>query len=149
MVSRAGPAEVSEPIAAGRRSDNVVEALEDDLNAPLAIAHLHDARRRRSISATDDGRTGALQEALLAAAGKLLGLARRRHPSDGCAAATLARQRIDERIAERALARKERRFADADRIRAELADDGILLEDKPDGTTEWRAASADASSHRP
>ncbi|HYM71728.1 MAG TPA: cysteine--tRNA ligase, partial [Stellaceae bacterium] len=47
---------------------------------------------------------------------------------------------IEERIAARALARKERRFADADRIRNELAEQKILLEDKPDGTTEWRTA---------
>jgi cysteinyl-tRNA synthetase len=41
------------------------------------------------------------------------------------------------RIQERAQARREHRFADADRIRAELAADGIILEDKPDGTI-WR-----------
>ena len=41
---------------------------------------------------------------------------------------------------QRGAARKERRFADADRIRAELAAEGIILEDKPDGTTEWRRA---------
>ena len=47
---------------------------------------------------------------------------------------------IERRIADRVLARKERRFADADQIRDELAAEGIILEDKPDGTTEWRRA---------
>jgi cysteinyl-tRNA synthetase len=52
---------------------------------------------------------------------------------------TRADDTIDPRIAARTLARKERRFADADRLRDELAADGILLEDGPSGTT-WRRA---------
>ncbi len=50
------------------------------------------------------------------------------------------RTQIEEQIAARTLARKERRFADADRIRDELASEDVILEDKPDGTTEWRRA---------
>ena len=41
---------------------------------------------------------------------------------------------------ERRRVASERRFADADSIRAELAAEGIILEDKPDGTTDWRRA---------
>jgi len=43
---------------------------------------------------------------------------------------------IDARIA----AKKAKNFAEADRIRKELADQGIVLEDRPDGTTDWRRA---------
>jgi cysteinyl-tRNA synthetase len=45
--------------------------------------------------------------------------------------------RIEELIAARTAARKGKNFAEADRIRQQLADAGILLEDGPNGTT-WR-----------
>ena len=45
---------------------------------------------------------------------------------------------IEDLIAARAAARSERRFDEADRIRAGLAAEGIILEDNPDGATTWR-----------
>ena len=43
-------------------------------------------------------------------------------------------------IVQRLDARKAKNFAEADRIRTELAIRGIVLEDKPGGKTEWRRA---------
>ena len=46
---------------------------------------------------------------------------------------------VNEFIEARAEAKKTKNFAEADRIRKELADAGIILEDTPQGTT-WRRA---------
>jgi len=47
-------------------------------------------------------------------------------------------QPIEELINKRIAAKKAKNFAEADRIRDELAKQGIILEDRPDGTTDWR-----------
>lgn len=47
------------------------------------------------------------------------------------------RVRIEQLIEHRAAAKRAKNFAEADRIRAELAAQGIVLEDTPSGTT-WR-----------
>ena len=46
--------------------------------------------------------------------------------------------KIDALTAARTAARKAKDFAKADRIRDELKKKGVVLEDKPDGTTDWR-----------
>jgi cysteinyl-tRNA synthetase len=52
--------------------------------------------------------------------------------------AEIERKRIDDLVWQRSEARKIKNFAEADKIRVQLAAEGIVLEDKPDGTTDWR-----------
>ncbi|MGA8402521.1 MAG: cysteine--tRNA ligase [Stellaceae bacterium] len=109
--------------------------LGDDLNSPLAIAHLHAlANTAFAVSGVERKR---LQTAL-SAGGQLLGLLAK-SPEEWMRGSRDDTGIVEERIAARMFARKERRFADADRIRDELAADGIILEDGPGGTT-WRRA---------
>ena len=48
--------------------------------------------------------------------------------------------KVEALLVGRAAARTNRDFAEADRIRDELKTAGVVLEDRPDGTTEWRRA---------
>jgi cysteinyl-tRNA synthetase len=54
--------------------------------------------------------------------------------------AALTDAAIDELIAARIAARKTKNWAESDRIRDELVKAGIVLEDRPGGTTSWRRA---------
>ena len=122
-------------------------ALEDDINTPLALAELHELAGAVN-RASSEAERSALQEAL-ATGGRLMGLLERdpiewlqggaTFTGEGSftATATVINPRIDAQIAARAAARRERRFAEADQIRAELATEGVILEDQPDGTTTW------------
>jgi cysteinyl-tRNA synthetase len=113
----------------------VREALEDDLNTPLALTHLHELVGAINRTSSDAERS-ALQRAL-ETGGQMIGLFGQ-SPLDWLQGSAKAdAERIEERIAARAAARRQRRFAEADRIRTELGKEGVILEDKPDGTTTW------------
>jgi cysteinyl-tRNA synthetase len=111
----------------------VLSALEDDLNTPLAIAALHDVAAE--LNKAGEGAKASLRSALLAG-GRLLGVLQE-DPEAWLRGGVEDAAEIERLIALRNAARKERNFAEADRIRNQLAIRGILLEDGPGGTT-WR-----------
>ena len=104
----------------GEPDPDVIAALEDDLNTPLALSRL---------AAID-------HPATLRASGQLMGLLGERtgqwFQGNGDA-------RVEGLVAARAEAKARRDFSEADRIRDELKSEGILLEDGAGGTT-WRRA---------
>jgi cysteinyl-tRNA synthetase len=105
---------------AGAVDEAMLDALADDLNTPLALSRL---------SAIEDAATLKASAQFL---GLLLETPSAWFQGEGDA-------RIDGLVAARTEAKLRRDFAEADRIRAELAGEGIVLEDGPSGTT-WRRA---------
>jgi cysteinyl-tRNA synthetase len=116
---------------AGNVSETVLKALADDLNTPAALAELHGLLHRVN--------TGGAAAADLRAAASILGILEQ-DPDVWFQGAGGDAAQIEDRIAARNAARAAKDFAEADRIRDELAAQGIVLEDSAGGTT-WRRGS--------
>ncbi|HSE78270.1 MAG TPA: DALR domain-containing protein, partial [Alphaproteobacteria bacterium] len=138
----------------------VMDALEDDLNTPLAIAYLHEMAR--DLNAEKDDKRRAQFKANLINGGKLLGMLGHEpnnwfqdvaiqvphasltltgYPPTVSVGAppTLDKSEVQGLIDARNAARKAKNFEEADRIRDELKAKGVILEDGPKGTT-WKRA---------
>ncbi|PPD56866.1 MAG: cysteine--tRNA ligase [Methylotenera sp.] len=123
-------------------------AMDDDFNTPEAMAVLFDL-------ANEVNKTKSLESAvLLKNLASVIGLLQRdaneflqgvaidlksedstQHNSSSSGSI----DNVDTLIAARVIAKKSKNFAEADAIRKQLADAGIILEDTPQGTT-WRRA---------
>jgi cysteinyl-tRNA synthetase len=116
---------------------SIEDALADDLNTPAALAEL--ARiAAEARKATDPLDRARLKSALLGA-GEALGLLRQAPDAWFARGADADEARIQALIDERTAAKKARDFARADAIRDQLAAEGILLEDTPQGVR-WKRA---------
>lgn len=105
--------------AVSGQKEDFLAALNDDLNITKAISLMHEAEPQE-----------------LLAMAKMLGFLQQ-SPEEwfkGSGDDTKIQNLIDERIT----AKKDKNWTRADDIRKNLAQQGIILEDRPDGTTDWR-----------
>jgi cysteinyl-tRNA synthetase len=115
---------------------SVEAALCDDINTPKALAELSEIARLARAATTPEERVRLKAELL--GAGQLLGLLQQ-PPMVWFARGASGDEdaRIQSLVDARNDAKKARDFARADAIRKQLADEGVLLEDTPNGVR-WR-----------
>jgi cysteinyl-tRNA synthetase len=116
------------------------QALEDDLNTPVAIAEIHAlAKQLHKASA---GEKPVLKARILAA-GNLLGILEQDPQAwlqGGVSDDVISAQDIEAQILARQDAKLSKDYARADEIRQALLDQGVVLEDSREGT-QWRRTS--------
>jgi cysteinyl-tRNA synthetase len=117
-----------------RQTQSVRAALLDDLNTPQALAALMQLGQQGHYQALKQagGWLGLLQQDPEV---WFQGLSQAGEGCDGCDG-----QAIEAQIAARQAAKAARNWAEADRIRAELKEQGIVLEDTREGKTLWKRA---------
>jgi cysteinyl-tRNA synthetase len=115
--------------------DDIVTALEDDLNTPKAMAEMFSLARE--LNRSSDALHKQKLAASILAAGDLLGILRNDPEAWFAGEGIMLPEEIESLIDERNAARAAREFARADEIRDRLAASGISIEDGPDDTR-WR-----------
>ncbi len=130
-----------------------IDAMDDDFNTPKALAELHQFRglvNARIKDGLSPKQRNTIRE-VFRRLGKVLGLFQLSvHAWEFRALTFVTDGRIDdtpkrvsdewiqEQLQKRAEAREKKDYAAADQIRQELASKGIIIEDRPDGTTRWK-----------
>ena len=116
-------------------------AMDDDFNTPEAIAVLFEVAREINRLRRDGETEQAIKLAsVLIKLGSHLGLIERVADDflQSGVTESLPESEIDQMILARQVAKQTKNWGESDRIRDELAEQGVVLEDRPDGTTDWR-----------
>jgi cysteinyl-tRNA synthetase len=116
------------------------QAMDDDFNTPVALAVLFDIARDLNKAKTHEPEKVGILAASLKQLASLLGILQD-DPEDflkGSGGDEIDEEKIEQQIQARIAAKKAKDWTLADNIRNELKEQGIILEDSPDGTTSWR-----------
>ena len=132
---------------AARALDDFDAGLADDLNTAVALAATFDFVREANI-AMDKGDFGqedvAAAEQFLHAFDEIFAVAKDndgeklREMGFAVTHSEIDDAQVEARVAERQAARQQRDFVKSDQIRKELAERGIIMEDRKDGSVRWK-----------
>jgi len=118
----------------------VEQAMDDDFNTPVALSVLFDLVRDLNKAKESDRQKACALAATLKYLGNLLGILQEDADAflKGSGDAARGEDNVEQQIQARLDAKKAKDWALADNIRNALKEQGVILEDSPDGTTSWR-----------
>ena len=114
-------------------SNEILKPLYDDLNTPGYIANLHQLYEKAQKGDDSD-------KSLFVSACQFVGLLNQNKDewvSFKTSRASISEEEISQKLDDRNKARENKNYEEADKIRNELLDKGVLIEDK-DGKTTWK-----------
>ncbi len=138
VLRESGVTENKQPSSKLKPPEAVVRALEDDVNTPLALTEL--LAITRDANRTTNLKQRRRKAELLRAGAWLLGIGQRDFRSwfgTSNRLGGLDEAAIVAMVKEREVARSARNYAEADRIREQLVEHGVIIEDSPQGVR-WR-----------
>jgi len=118
-----------------------IEAMNDDFNTPKAISVLFELVNELNKASREKSEVASLLAGQLKKLGGILGLLQQDPAAFMQGEAVeggLTAEAIEVLIEQRAAAKKNREFAEADRIRDDLSAQGIILKDSREGTSWYR-----------
>jgi len=126
---------------AGAQADKFFTAMDDDFNTPAAMASLFELAGEVNKARNNDAAKAAVLASQLKQLAGMLGILQREPEAFLQGESTdengLSNEQIEGLIQQRLDARANKQWAESDRIRDELHEQGIILEDGTQGTT-WR-----------
>lgn len=116
-----------------------VASMNDDFNTRVALAGMYDLVRDLN-NAKSDSELAHQLAAQLKALGNILGILQD-NPAQFLQSAggdAISAEAVEHLVAERIEAKRNKNYARADEIRKSLLEQGVVLEDSRDGSTQWR-----------